>query len=248
MRRPRASTETEGPTSRLSTSGAVTSDRGDRLLRGRNSSFRTRRRSSVAIVNQAMANNSGRVRRRGRRLFEGEPCEGESYEVVGVVETGKYRTLGRTRAGRVPFPASAPGPRSTFVAHVRGDPKFARRDSRRQRPSTRGSPSRLGPWSGILRWRCSPRGPRVCCSALRGRGIAPGGVGVIQRDRLLRLAAHSRIRGPYGARCKPPERAPHGVATGDGLAVSGSAPAWRRPSRRPGCFAAYSTASARWIR
>jgi predicted permease len=77
----------------------------------------------VAIVNQAMADQFWPAQDAvGRRLFEGKPGEGEVYEIVGVVETGKYRTLGEN-----PSPAvfrcrlQHPGPRSTFVARVRGE-------------------------------------------------------------------------------------------------------------------------------
>jgi putative ABC transport system permease protein len=81
----------------------------------------------VAIVNQAMADqlwpDQDAV---GRRLFEGKPGEGDTYEIVGIVETGKYRTLGEN-ATPVVFRCRLqhPGPRSTFVADVSGDSQAA---------------------------------------------------------------------------------------------------------------------------
>jgi predicted lysophospholipase L1 biosynthesis ABC-type transport system permease subunit len=60
----------------------------------------------------------------GRRLTQGSGDRIEFYEIVGVVETGKYRTLGED-----PRPAvfrcrlQERGPRSTFVARVNGNPE-----------------------------------------------------------------------------------------------------------------------------
>jgi hypothetical protein len=46
----------------------------------------------------------------GRQLFEGRLSEGTACEIVGVVETGKYRTLGCSPVGcrRVKLPRSIP--------------------------------------------------------------------------------------------------------------------------------------------
>jgi predicted lysophospholipase L1 biosynthesis ABC-type transport system permease subunit len=77
----------------------------------------------VAIINQALADQFWPGQDAvGHRLFEGEPGEGDAYEIVGVVETGRYRTLSEN-----PRPVvfrsrlQHPGPRTTFVAHARGD-------------------------------------------------------------------------------------------------------------------------------
>jgi len=84
----------------------------------------------VAIVNQTMAEQLWPGQDAvGRRLIEGRPGGGDSYEIVGVVETGKYRSLGEN-----PRPVvfrsrhQHPGPRSTFVAYVRGNPPAALRE------------------------------------------------------------------------------------------------------------------------
>src|SRR5262245_12224802 len=83
----------------------------------------------VAIVNQTMADQYWPGQDAvGRRLFEGRPGEGNSYEVVGIVETDKYHSLGEN-----PRPVvfrsrlQHPKARSTFVAHGRGDPQLALR-------------------------------------------------------------------------------------------------------------------------
>jgi predicted permease len=99
---------------------------GTTLLRGREFLDGDRADSpAVIIINQAMAEKFWPGQNPiGRRLTNGKPGEGTAYEIVGVVETGKYRTLGEE-----PHPAvfrcrlQEGGKRSTFVAHVRGDPK-----------------------------------------------------------------------------------------------------------------------------
>jgi predicted permease len=101
---------------------------GTTLLRGREFGSQDREGApSVAIVNQTMADQFWPGQDPiGRRLTEGKPGEGTSYEVVGLVETGKYRTLSE-RGHPVVFRSrlQATGPRSTFVAHVRGESRAA---------------------------------------------------------------------------------------------------------------------------
>jgi predicted permease len=98
------------------------------LLRGREFVPSDREGAALAaIINQTMADQFWPGQEAvGRRLFEGKPGEGDSYEIVGVVETGKYRTLGENERPVV-FRARLqhPRPRSTFVAHVRGDSQAA---------------------------------------------------------------------------------------------------------------------------
>src|SRR5438874_6111816 len=100
------------------------------LLRGREFAPSEREGAAlVAIINQTMADQFWPGQNPvGRRLFEGRPGQGDSYEIVGVVETGKYRTLGENQRPVV-FRSRLqhPRPRSTFVAHVRGDPQAALR-------------------------------------------------------------------------------------------------------------------------
>jgi predicted permease len=98
------------------------------LLRGREFAPSDREGAArVAIINQTMADAFWPGEEAvGRRLFEGRPGQGDSYEIVGVVETGKYRTLGenpRPVVFRSRF--QHPRARSTFVVHVRGDPRAA---------------------------------------------------------------------------------------------------------------------------
>jgi predicted permease len=96
---------------------------GTALLRGREFALSDRAGApEVAIVNQAAANLFWPGEEAiGRRLVEGTPGEGTAFEVIGLVETGRYRTLSEN-----PRPVvfrsrlQHPGPRSTFVAHVRG--------------------------------------------------------------------------------------------------------------------------------
>src|SRR4029434_10974412 len=58
----------------------------------------------------------------GHRLFEGRPGQGDDYEIVGVVENGKYRTLSEnTRPVVFRSRFQHPRSRSTFVADARGD-------------------------------------------------------------------------------------------------------------------------------
>ena len=98
------------------------------LLRGREFGPSDREGAPlVTIINQTMADQFWPgVEAVGRRLFEGKPGAGDSYEIVGVVETGKYRTLGE-EARPVVFRSRLQHPRarSTFVAHARGDPRAA---------------------------------------------------------------------------------------------------------------------------
>ena len=99
---------------------------GTRLVKGREFNALDRKDApGVAIVNQALANQFWPGQDPiGRRLTEGNFGQGTTFEVVGVVETGKYRTLDEN-----PQPVvfrcrlQERGPRSTFVAHVRGDPQ-----------------------------------------------------------------------------------------------------------------------------
>jgi predicted permease len=101
---------------------------GTALLRGREFAPSDREGAApVAIINQTMADQFWPGEEAvGRRLFEGKAGVAASYEIVGVVETGKYRTLGEN-----PRPVvfrcrlQHPRPRSTFVAHARGDARAA---------------------------------------------------------------------------------------------------------------------------
>jgi predicted permease len=98
------------------------------LLRGREfASFDREGAPQVAIINRAMADQFWPGQNPiGLRIFEGKPGQGDTYEIVGVVETGKYRTLGETsRAVVFRCRLQHPGHRTTFVAHIRGDPQPA---------------------------------------------------------------------------------------------------------------------------
>src|SRR5437016_1032469 len=101
---------------------------GTALLRGREFAPSEREGAALAaIINQTMADQFWPGQDAvGRRLFEGKPGQGDSYEIIGVVETGKYRTLGENQRPVV-FRSRLqhPRPRSTFVAHVRDDPHTA---------------------------------------------------------------------------------------------------------------------------
>jgi predicted permease len=122
---------------------------GSMLLRGREFAPSDREGApQVAIINQTMAEGFWPGQDAvGRRLFEGKPGEGDSYEIIGVVETGKYRTLGEN-----PRPVvfrsrlQHPGPRSMFVVRVRADPvgTVASIRSASQEIDRRMSLSRLG--------------------------------------------------------------------------------------------------------
>jgi predicted permease len=102
----------------------------------------------VAIVNEAAASlfwpGEPAI---GHRFSEGKPGEGDTYEVIGVAETGRYRTLSED-----PRPVvfrsrlQHPGPRSTFVAEANGDVQTALRAFRtaQQQLDPRLSFSRLG--------------------------------------------------------------------------------------------------------
>lgn len=75
----------------------------------------------VAIINEAMAKRYWPGRDPlGRRLS----IENESYEIVGVVKTGKYRTLGENA---LPYLYRSflqhYHPKATLVAHTAGDPR-----------------------------------------------------------------------------------------------------------------------------
>ncbi len=83
----------------------------------------------------------------GRRLTEGKVGQGTAYEIAGVVETGKYRTLGEgARPVLFRCRLQEGGPRSTFVAHVQGDSAGAMTAIRRvvQELDPRLSLARLG--------------------------------------------------------------------------------------------------------
>ena len=96
---------------------------GTHVLRGREFVERDREGApAVAIVNQALADELFPGQEPiGRSLFEGKPGQGTAYEIVGVVESGKYRSL-----GEAPRPVvfrsrlQHGGPRSTLVVHARG--------------------------------------------------------------------------------------------------------------------------------
>ena len=99
---------------------------GTRLIKGREFTALDRQDAPVvAVINQALADlfwpGKDPI---GRRLTEGNIGQGTRYEIVGVVETGKYRTLDEN-----PQPIvfrcrlQERGPRSTFVAQIRGDPQ-----------------------------------------------------------------------------------------------------------------------------
>jgi predicted permease len=98
------------------------------LLKGREFTEADRASSrSVAIVNQATAEQFWPEQDPiGRIVTEGEGKSRIVYEIIGVVETGKYRTLGEN-AHSVFFRNrwQHPGPRSTFVAHIRGNAQNA---------------------------------------------------------------------------------------------------------------------------
>jgi hypothetical protein len=85
-----------------------------------------------------------------------------------VVENGKYRTLGENQ-NSVVFRSrfQHPRSRSTFVAHVRGDPQAAlgaiREVTRSLIHACRSRGSK--PSIGISRWRSFRREPPGCCSA-----------------------------------------------------------------------------------
>ena len=101
---------------------------GTTLLKGREFAWLDREGAGhVAIINQAMADQFWPGQDPiGRHLFEQGPGTGTEYEIVGLVETGKYRTLGEN-----PHPVvfrsrlQHEGPRTTFVAHTRGDSQGA---------------------------------------------------------------------------------------------------------------------------
>ena len=122
---------------------------GTTLLKGREFDSGDRKDlPKVAVINQALAEQFWHGQDAvGRHLFEGKPGEGDTYEIIGVVENGKYRTLGEN-----PHPVvfrcrlQHPGPRSTFVAHVRGNARtvLAALPSAQQEIDSRLSFSRLG--------------------------------------------------------------------------------------------------------
>jgi len=101
---------------------------GTRLLKGREFSSLDREGApAVAIINQAMADRFWPGQEAiGQRLIQGKPGQGTTHEIVGLVETGKYRTLDE-RPQPIVFRCRLQerGPRSTFVAHLRGDPQSA---------------------------------------------------------------------------------------------------------------------------
>jgi predicted permease len=99
---------------------------GTRLTKGREFTPLDREGApAVAIINQVMADQFWPGQEPlGRRLIQGPIGQQTSYEVVGVVETGKYRTLDENPQPIV-FRSRLQerGPRSTFVVQVRGDPR-----------------------------------------------------------------------------------------------------------------------------
>src|SRR2546429_671651 len=122
---------------------------GTTLLKGREFDSRDRKDlPQVAVINRALADQFWPGQDAvGRHLFEGKPGERDTYEIIGVVENGKYRTLGEN-----PRPVvfrcrlQHPGSRSTFVAHVRGHAQtvLAAMPRAQQEIDSRLSFSRLG--------------------------------------------------------------------------------------------------------
>ena len=90
------------------------------LLRGRDFDRRKSIEAGVAIVNEAMARKLwSRGDALGRRLSLGEDAR---FEIIGVVKTGKYRTLGEEPIPLIYLP-QLPG-RRTLVMRTSGDPRF----------------------------------------------------------------------------------------------------------------------------
>jgi predicted permease len=90
------------------------------LLRGRDFDRRKSIEAGVAIVNEAMARKLwSRGDAVGRRLSLGEDAR---FEIIGVVKTGKYRTLGEEPIPLIYLP-QLPG-RRTLVMRTSGDPRF----------------------------------------------------------------------------------------------------------------------------
>lgn len=77
----------------------------------------------VAVINEEMANHFWPGQNPvGQRLIEGKLGQGTSYEIVGVVQTGKYRTLGEDPRPVVFRCYLQHGwARSTVVAHFHGN-------------------------------------------------------------------------------------------------------------------------------
>jgi predicted permease len=99
---------------------------GTRLLQGREFTESDREGASrVVIINEAAARHYWPGQNPiGRRLFVGDVGPENSREIIGVVQTGRYRTLGED-----PKPAffgcflqNIPD-HATLVAHVEGDPR-----------------------------------------------------------------------------------------------------------------------------
>ena len=192
---------------------------GTRLLRGRDlRDSDTADSSRVALVNEFMA----------EQLWPGEDPIGkrffaapdEDWEVVGVVEQGKYTLVWEdpTPAFFIPVAQEYPDA-ATLVVHAAGDPldlvdplrraavgagahgaSVRRHDdghssARRPRADARAS----GQWPGNGVW--APR-------------HRPGHGGAVWRDRLLGDPAGAGVRGAYCARCSARERAVDGAASG----------------------------------
>jgi predicted permease len=101
---------------------------GTRLLHGREFSESDREGAPrVAIINEAAASRYWPGQNPiGRRIFVGAATAENALEIVGVVETGRYRTLGEdpTPVFFECFLQSA-GARATLVAHANGNPQPA---------------------------------------------------------------------------------------------------------------------------
>src|SRR5215471_4640381 len=109
------------PIDRLRVSPGYFQTMGSPLLRGRDfNSSETEAGASVAIVNETLAQrlwkNQDPLGRRMNFIYE----EKGAAEVIGVVPTGKYRTLGEDSVPVVFLPQI--GARRTLVARTSGDP------------------------------------------------------------------------------------------------------------------------------
>ena len=147
------------------------------VLRGREFSPRDREETqSVIIINEAMAHRfwSGQnpVGQRVTFAFGGRP----GFEVVGVVKTGKYRSLQEDSEPFMYRPFfQSPTPRATLILQSLSDPMARPQSAYSARRNTQGiydhsavPNSRFRHAAGSI-WRT---GPGPCCSGhLRGDGV-----------------------------------------------------------------------------